>query len=561
MTSLDLSIIAAYLVLIALLSVWLSRRAKQSTESYFLSGRNLPWWIAGISMAATAFSADTPLYVTNITRQGGIGANWEWWAYGAGGMFSAFVLAPLWRRCGVVTDLELSELRYDGQGAKWLRATRAGAFSLVVNPVSMALVIKGMETILQDAFLIPADILLPLCLVVTAAYSLTAGFWGVVVTDVLQFVLAFAGALVLAFVAVDHVGGLSALQDKLSALPVERQPFNLWPQDGELWYTGLGALAIMLGVQWWAFLNADGGGKIIQRQLASKNENHAMWGTLLFNVTHYALRPWPWILVAAASLTMFPDGGQGENAYVRVAMATLPEGLRGFMLATFLAAFMSTIDTQLNWGSSYFIHDLYKRFLKPNESDAHYVRLSRLFGALLMAGAYLLASHADGVTEIFRFLLAMGAGLGPVLVLRWFWWRLNAYSELAAMLTSMTAATVGKQLGLALIPNLLWTLGISLVVTGVVTFLTPPVGRERLRTFVELARPWGFWPDKPANPYSLARALGLFVLFSVWLLALTLSFGVLLTGFTVQGSILVGLAFVLTLACLWVLRRGGKVFG
>ncbi len=555
MTTLDLSILAGYLLLVALLSLWLSRRNQQGTQDYFLSGRKLPWWIAGISMAATAFSADTPLYVTNITRQGGIGANWEWWAYGAGGMFSAFVLAPLWRRCGVMTDLELSELRYDGKGAGWLRATRAGAFSLVVNPVSMALVIKGMETILEDAFQLPSGVLLPICLIITGIYSLSSGFFGVVVTDVLQFVLAFAGALVLAYIAVDHVGGLSVLQAKLAALPADKQPFNLAPKAGELWYTGLGALAIMLSVQWWAFINADGGGKIIQRQLACKNENHAMWGTLLFNVTHYALRPWPWILVAAVSLVMFPDALQGENAYIRVAMATLPEGWRGFLLATFLAAFMSTIDTQLNWGSSYFIHDLYKRFWKPSQSEAHYVRLSRLFGALLLVVSYWFASHAGSVTEIFRFLLAMGAGLGPILVMRWFWWRLNAYSELSAMLTSMLVATVGKQLGLALIPNLLLTLVISLVVSLTVTFLTPPVGQERVRAFVKLARPWGWWPGSPSDTAPLWQAMGLFLLFSLWLFALTLAFGVLLTGLTTWGVIWCLAALILTVPCLWALRK------
>ncbi len=490
MTAVDYSMIGAYLLLVLALGLFLRRWASRSTEHYFLSGRKLPWWVAGTSMAASAFSIDTPLYVTAITRAGGIGANWEWWCYVVGGMFGALVLAALWRRAGVVTDVEFCSLRYDGKGADVLRAGRAGVFACFVNIVAMGLVLKAVVSIFAGPLgLHPLWVLLP-CLAITALYSVLSGFWGVVVTDFLQFWLALIGAILLAVFSVHAAGGLDALGAVIAA--DGDRAVSMWPSTGDS-ESIFAAMLMFLGVQWWAFLNADGGGKIIQRQLACRSERDASIATLFFLVTHYVVRTWPWILTALASLVLLPKVGEGEQAYALVLFQVLPEGLRGLMVATLIAAFMSTIDTQLNWGGSYFVNDLYRPYLAKNRSENHYLKVSRLFVLVSLAGAGFVALWGESVTGLFRFLLAMGAGLGPVLLLRWFWWRINAWSELTAMLSSMVVASLCRYQGMALHDSLLVTLAVCLPLTIAVTWLTPPVGEVHRKRFMERTRPPGFW--------------------------------------------------------------------
>lgn len=543
--NLDLAIVFGYLALLLGLGIFLKAKADQGVGHFFLSGKRLPWWVAGTSMAASAFSADTPLYVTNITRSGGIGQNWEWWCYLIGGAFSVYFLARLWRRAGVLTDVELSELRYDGRGAVLLRGLRALIFSIGVNCIAMALVIKAITSILGDSLGIDPGWLVPLCLAVTAVYSLLSGFWGVVVTDFIQFFLALAGALVLALAAVNAVGGWESARETLAALPPEQSPFNFFPRGGESWWSSVPAmLALMLGVQWWAFINADGGGKVIQRQLACRDEREAARATVWFLVTHYVLRTWPWIIVALCSLILLPGLAQGESAYTAVMLKVLPDGWRGFLIATFLAAFMSTIDTQLNWGTSYFVNDFYSRFVRPAASESHLLRVSRLVGVvfLLMAGA--ITFVAESVTGIFHFLLSMGAGVGPIYLLRWFWWRVNAWTELSAMLLSMGLSTALTAAGLALAPRLILTLAITLPVALLVTALTPPTGRERLRAFVRRTRPFGLWADlrdSDSQPDSLLLAFAGWGALTAALVLLLAAGGLWISG-AFTGALLAGLA-------------------
>ncbi len=540
MTILDYSVIGGYLLLVLVLGLVLNRWAARSTEHYFLSGRKLPWWVAGTSMAASAFSIDTPLYVTAITRSGGIGANWEWWCYAIGGMFAALVLASLWRRAGVVTDVEFCSLRYDGKGADVLRAGRAAMFACFVNIVAMGLVLKAVVAIFAGPLhLDPLAVLLP-CLAITALYSVLSGFWGVVVTDFLQFWLALLGAVLLAVFAVSAAGGLEALQ----AATTENgsNALNVLPfSDSEDLFT---AMLLFLGVQWWAFLNADGGGKIIQRQLACRSEKDASRATLFFLVTHYVVRTWPWILTALASLVLLPQVGEGEQAYAAVLFQVLPEGLRGLMIATLVAAFMSTIDTQLNWGGSYFVNDLYRPYIRKNRSERHYLRISRLFVLVSLAGAGIVAMWGESVTGLFRFLLAMGAGLGPVLILRWFWWRLNAWSEWTAMLASMITATICRATGLSLHDTLLITLAISLPLTLAVTWLTPPVSEEHRRRFMERTRAPGFWnvakPEKSSSRTDMLRSVLCWLGATTGLFLLLFGAGETLLGSTVAGLAMVG---------------------
>ncbi len=539
----DFAIIGGYLLFLLLLGLFLKRRAEGGVTDFFLSGKRLPWWVAGTSMAASAFSADTPLYVTDVTRSGGIGGNWEWWCYAIGGAFSVYFLARLWRRAGVLTDVELTELRYDGAGARFLRGFRALVFSVIVNCIAMALVVKAIATILSDSLGLDPAILIPLCLIVTLAYSLLSGFWGVVVTDFIQFFLALIGALVLAFAAVQAVGGMEGLNLKLQT--ISPAATNYLPRTGEGWKSLPAMLALLFGVQWWAFINADGGGKIIQRQLACRDEREAARATVWFLLSHYVIRTWPWILVALASLILLPEIGQGTRAYTAVMLQVFPEGWRGFMLATFLAAFMSTIDTQLNWGTSYFVNDFYGRFIDRSNNERRLLRLSRLMSIAFLMLTGVLTFYADSVTSIFRFLLSMGAGVGPIYLLRWFWWRPNAWTELTAMAASMSTATICRIVGLPLQESLLITLALSLPLALVVTFLTPAVSEEHLRAFVQKTRPFGFWKrfrDESNLPDAWLPALSGWLALTAFLFLALFGVGELLLGQAWIGAILLVLA-------------------
>lgn len=500
MASIDWSIVFIYLVLIIAGGMYFTRRAHQGLNEYFLTGRSLPWWIAGTSMVATSFSCDTPLYVTKLIRTGGIYLNWQWWSFLIGGMLSAFLLSRLWRRAEVMTDVELTELRYSGKGAVFLRGFRAFYLAIPINCIAMGWVLLAMAKISAavlgwgkwEAILVFS--------IAAFSYSLMAGFWGVVVTDVVQFVLALIGATVLALFAVDAAGGwqevLTFIQsrpeqypDTLKFVPSVNQP----GAAGMVSAAFIGFLTYNL-VQWWANINSDGGGKVIQRINACKTEGHALGAVLWYNFAHFVLRSWPWIVAALASIKLYPHLTDPEMAYPKMIMEVLPAGVRGMVVASLVAAFMSTIDTQLNWGASYLVSDLYKRFLKPGKSEKHYLWAAKGALLLLMILAGFTAYFTDSVTEAFKFIIAFGAGTGPVYILRWFWWRINAWSEISAMIASSVISIclyLFTDLDYAL--KVLLTAGGSAVIWVAVAYLSPATAKEQLTEFYLRARPGGAW--------------------------------------------------------------------
>ncbi len=457
----DYMIIAAYLLVTLAIGILFSRRAGRSLNEFFISGRALPWWIAGTSMVATTFAADTPLAVTGIVIKEGLAGNWIWWAFAAGGMITVFVYARLWRRSEVVTDVELVELRYGGKPAAALRGIRAVYVALLVNAIIIGWVCGAMLTFFEATLF--ADVaqsthrqwwLLIGCLMIVGLYTTLSGMWGVAFADMLQFVLAMLGCVLLAIIAVKHVGGVDLLREKVTAqFEGGEQALHFLPSfSGDNAWMPLHAFLIVAGMQWWAtwYPGAEpgGGGYVVQRMAACRDERHSLLATLWFQIAHYCLRPWPWIMVAFVALAMYPelrsqylaeksfDPGKG---YPMVIRDLAPAGLRGLMLVTFFAAFMSTISTQMNWGASYLVRDVYQRFLKPQASDRHYAHASRLASllVLLCGGVATWLMKDFSIDTIWQILLSLGAGTGLVFMLRWFWWRINAWSEIVAMLASL----------------------------------------------------------------------------------------------------------------------------
>jgi len=509
LTSLDWIIVAVSLALSFAPAVWLARRAGSSTAEFFTSGRAAPWWLIGVSMVATTFSTDTPNLVTDLVRQGGVAANWVWWAFLLTGMTTVFFYARLWRRIGVLTDLEFYELRYSGPAATWVRGFRAVYLGVVFNVVIMASVNLAAAKIANVLLGWPVGQTLLVCGVINVAFAATSGLWGVLVTDFIQFGIALGGSFAAAVYALRHpaVGGLDGLFSKIDTKTLAFVP------DLSDWTVALPIFIVPLTVQWWStwYPGAEpgGGSYIAQRMLAAKSERDAMAGTLFFNVAHYALRPWPWIIVALASMLVFPEVADIRRALPHVdpalvghdmaypAMLTfLPPGVLGVMVAGLLAAYVSTISTHLNWGTSYLVHDLYRRFLRPDATERHYVMAGRLVTALLMIAAGLLTLVLESARGTFNLLLSIGAGTGLLYLLRWFWWRINAWSEIAAMASSFVLAVgllVLERNGVT-IPShlsLIVTVAVTTAVWLAATFLTQPTDAATLRRFYTLARPSG----------------------------------------------------------------------
>lgn len=493
----DIAVVIIYLLSVFALGVLFTRRAHEDTNSYFLSSRQLPWWIAGTSMVATSFSCDTPLYVTQLVRSGGVWLNWQWWSFAIGGMLSAFLLSRLWRRAKVVTDVELTELRYGSGVGRVLRVIRAGWMALLINTIGMSWVILAMAKIIGAIWGGEKWTAVLISTTLAVSYSFLAGFWGVVVTDVAQFIIAMAGAIALAAFSVHAAGGMGAVIE--AAGPERLQLIPSIPAGGfadpGFWTGAFGGFLVYLSFQWWANINSDGGGKVIQRMSATKNEKHAFGATLWFNLAHYGLRTWPWVITALASLVLLPNLADGEAAYPKLILLVLPSPWKGILLAGLIAAFMSTIDTQLNWGSSYLTSDLYRRWLAPGRSEKHYLIAAKLFMLLLIAITSVMAYYVQSVTAAFTFLIAFGAGAGPVYILRWFWWRLNAWSEIAAM----TASTVISSVVYLAFPGIPFPLKVVTIAVGSaliwlpVTFFTRPVPTPALLEFYRRTRPSGAW--------------------------------------------------------------------
>jgi len=499
----DWLIIALYFIVSAAIGLAYTRKASRSLEDYFVSGRALPWWLAGTSMVATTFAADTPLAVAGLVAKYGVAGNWLWWNGAFSGVLTVFFFARLWRRAGVLTDVEFAELRYGGRPAAVLRGFRALYLAVPINLIIMGWVTRAMVTILGVTLDVNPWRAAILLFGVTALYSIFSGLWGVIVTDAFQFVVAMGGTILLAVFAVESVGGLGVLTEKAVAhFGSADAAFGVLPATDQAWLP-LSTLLIFLGVQWWAAWypgqEPGGGGYVVQRILSAKDERHGLLATLWFTIAHYALRPWPWILVGFVALIRYPNLANPEEGYVRVMVDVLPSPFKGLLLAAFAAAYMSTISTHLNWGASYLVNDVYLRFLKPNASRRAQIIASRVATGVLMVLSLVVMSFLTSVEQGWKLLIGLGAGTGLVFILRWYWWRVNAWSEISAMvasfLTSVFLATFGYDLSNPAGPTYAKTMLITVLVTTAVwlavTFATGPESNATLDRFYRKVRPGG----------------------------------------------------------------------
>ncbi len=580
-------ILTAYLILSVGLALRYRHRAGLNTQEFFLSGRHLPWYLAGTSMVATTFAADTPLAVTELVVQNGIAGNWLWWNMAFGAVLTVFFFAHLWRRAGVLTDVELVELRYGGRPAAWLRGIKAVYFGLFMNAIIIGWVCLAMETVLGVLFpdltffgyreleLLGARwsaalLWVGLLTVLVALYAMLGGLWGVAVTDAFQFLLAMAGTIALAVFALDEpaVGGIAGLKDRLPESAFRFLPV-LGSEAGsatQVLALSITAFLAYIGVQWWAswYPGAEpgGGGYIAQRMMSARSERDAVLSALWFTLAHYCLRPWPWILAALATVALYPGLEQARAGYVYLIRDVLPTGWRGLLVAAFLAAFMSTISSQLNWGTSYLVHDLWRRFLRPGRSERYYVRVARLMTVLLALVALLVSAHLDSIRGAWELVLGSSAGLGLVLIARWYWWRVNAWGELTATLFPLGLAVLGA-LGLSPLrapfpESLFWTVGLTGLIWLGVTWLTPPESASTLEAFYRRVRPGGpGWkplarrcPDVHPDRDLARRALG-------WCAGVGLVYAALFgTGQLLLGDYLqAGIMLLLGLGCGWLLHR------
>jgi SSS family solute:Na+ symporter len=509
LTTLDWAIVVASIVISFIPAIMLAKRGSSSTAEFFTSGRAAPWWLIGISLVATTFSTDTPNLVTNLVRTGGVASNWAWWAFLLTGMATVFFYARMWRRSQVLTDLEFYEIRYSGKAASFVRGFRSVYLGLFFNCFIMATVNLAAVKIANVMLGWPMGKTLLICALLNIFFAATSGLWGVMVTDMIQFGIAMAGSFAAAYYALQQpeVGGLSGLVAK-----TDPAVLGLIPDFGN-WPLALSVLIIPLTIQWWSVwypgAEPGGGSYIAQRMLAAKTERDAMAGTLLFNVCHYALRPWPWIIVALASILVYPELTDitrtfphvdpnlvGHDMAYSAMLKFLPAGIMGLMVAGLLSAYVSTMSTHLNWGTSYLVHDLYRRFAVTDRDEQHYVMVGRVVTALLMVFAALFTYVFDSAKESFNLLLSIGAGTGLLYLLRWFWWRINAWSEVAAMASSFIvavgffiAAKTGH--GVADHISLIITVATTTAVWLAVTYLAKPTDRATLVKFYRLVRPAG----------------------------------------------------------------------
>ena len=477
---------------------WHARSASKNTAAFFVAGRTLPWWLAGTSIVATTFAADTPLAIAGLVATDGIAGNWFWWADVLPVVLGTFIVSHLWRRSQVLTDNEITELRYGGKPAAGLRIFRALYFGVIRNAIVIGWVNLAMVKVLSLALDLDdnaSGLVLAGLFVLTVGYTLLAGLLGVVLTDFLQFGLALVGSVLLAVLAVGDMGGLAALVDRLGEghhLANGNDVLALIPSlsDGEAFW----AFIAYVGVKSWSSGNTEGNGYIAQRILATRSERDARLASLWYAIAHFALRPWPWILVGLVALVRYPDLADAEAGYVMVMLDDLPSGVRGLLLAAMFAAFMSTIDTQLNWGASYLTHDVYSRFIDTEASERKLIWVAR-GSIILLAGIGTAATLGmDSVAGAWKLLATIGAGIGLIGLLRWLWWRINAWSEIAVMTASLVGANLVSLFTDVTFPfSLLIVVAFSLPIAFVVTFLTPPEDPTVLRKFYERVRPAGAW--------------------------------------------------------------------
>ncbi len=573
----DWTIIIGYILFALGLGIYFSKRAGKNINEFFVSGRNLPWWLAGTSMVATTFAADTPLAVTELVVKDGIAGNWLWWNAVLSGILATYLFSRLWRRSDIITDVEFTELRYSGPSASFLRGFRALYIGLPMNCITMGWVILAMQKIvvitfgLQDTAYTKVVVVL-VCLLIAGVYCALSGFWGVVMTDIVQFGMAMIGSIALAIIAIKKIGGIGVLKEKLVGVyGVDNSILNFTP-DFSAGKMAIITFGVYMGIQWWASNGVDGSGYIAQRMFAAKNERHTLLATLWFNIAHYTLRPWPWILVALVAMVVYPHIGDPDHVnqtlqdpavgYPLLMLEFLPVGLLGLMLTAFLAAFMSTIDTHLNWGASYLVNDFYKRFIKPDETPKHYVAISRLFVILIMLIAGVTSLFMDSIAGAWKFLIALNSGIGLVQILRWYWWRINAWSEISAMVAALVVSIF-----VFLHPatkdefafQMLLIVPISTIVWIVVTFITEPVSNETLISFYKKVRPsktgWNWVAKAFENESKITDtqniqtdtkipALVNWIVGVIFIYSFLFSIGKLLLGFASSGLIFLLIAIV-----------------
>ena len=581
LVAIDWIIVALSIVISFIPALLFYKRAGSSTVEFFTAGRSAPWWLVGISMVATTFSTDTPNLVTNMVRENGVSDNWLWWSFLLTGMMTVFFFAKLWRRSQVMTDLEFYELRYSGKAATFVRGFRAIYLGLFFNCIIMATVNLAAAKIGNIVLGLEMWQTLAMASVMTIFFASVSGLWGVLVTDSIQFLITMSSTFAVAYFALQQpeVGGLVGLMAKV---PASR--LNMLPDFSNNWNIAMSVMIIPITIQWWSVwypgAEPGGGSYIAQRMLASKTEKDAVTGTLLFNVMHYALRPWPWIIVALASTLIFPNLSDIAKAYPYVdpklighdmaypaMLKFLPAGFLGAMVAGMLAAYRSTIETHLNWGTSYLVHDFYQRFLRPGQTEKHYVMMGRIVTALLMLCAASLTFVLSTAKESFDLILSIGAGTGLLYILRWFWWRINAWSEIAAMVSSFVVAVgffIARKNGFNIgsEQSLIITIISTTVIWVTVTLMTPATDPARLRSFYELVRPAGpGWAKVRAetglgpSPDSLTQSLIGWILGCTFVYAALFGTGSLLYGRTTAGLLWIAAFVVSGIGLLRVMPR------
>jgi Na+/proline symporter len=581
LTWLDWAVVALYFLFNLGIGLYYKKRAGSSVSEFFLSGRNVPWWLAGTSMVATTFAADTPLAVTGMVARGGVAGNWLWWCFVASGMMTVFFYARLWRRSGVMTDIEFSEIRYSGKPAAFLRGFRALYLGIPINCIILGWVNKAMVDILM--LILGVTKLQALAIVLgmialTSFISTLSGLWGVLVTDMFQFVVKMTMVITLAVYAVSAVGGIDGMKAKLAVIDAARgsqgSVLSFIPDVNSAWMP-LITFLVYISLNWWAtwYPGAEpgGGGYVAQRMFCAKDEKHSLLATLWFNIAHYAVRPWPWVLVALVSLILYPNLENPEHGYIRVMIDHLPPSLRGLMVAAFAAAYMSTIATQLNWGASYLVNDFYKRFVKTDGDEVHYVRMSQWATVLLTIVSAVITFYMESIAGAWKLLLATGAGTGGVLLLRWYWWRINAWSEVSAMISAFIVSVIMQTTWGFNTDNprdFAWVMIVTVAVTTVVwlatTFLTDPESNDVLVSFYRRTRPsYSGWQPIADQVKDVKPSGGGWWDFADWIAGCVLIYGVLfgvgklLLKETTPGVIMLSAGLLAGAFIYWDLSRRG----
>jgi SSS family solute:Na+ symporter len=554
LATVDWTIIFGYVILVIILGIFLSKRAQKSMESYFVAGRKLPWWLLGTSIVATTFAADTPLAVSGLVRSKGIAGNWYWWSSAFAGMLGVFFYSRLWRRSKVVTDTEFAELRYSDKSASFLRGFRALYFTLIYNTIVMGWVMLAMAKIMGGVLGLPKWQSVGFCFVVAVVYTSLSGLWGVVITDFIEFCTALFTSILLAVIAVSKSGGMGNVLAQLSQVMGAEKAADITAIIP--WHSALlpiGFFFIYIGLQWWTSGNTDGGSYFAQRMLSAKDEKNARLGFLWGNIAHYCVRTWPWIVVGLVAIVVFPQMEDPEMGYIRVMLKFLPAGLLGLALAGFMAAFLSTIDTQLNWGASYLINDFYRRFLKKKASQKHYVRASIVATIIIAAVGAMVAFMMSSIVFGWYIITSVNAGIGVVYLLRWYWWRINAWSEISAISTSIVMSiylTFFTSIEFPL--TLLYIIPLSVAVWVIVTFITKPTREEKLIEFYKHVRPGGpGWkrirdkiPGTENDRVGLSNLKG-YIAAVIGVYAALIGIGKLIMGPTWQGFILIAVTIVM----------------